>query len=81
MFSLNLRVIVENERTVGEGPVREFFIILMGFIQNGLYLDDPRLLTMLFKGESDLKLFLFNCNFDEQDFSIHSQFYTELLQW
>ena len=23
----------------------------------------------------------FNCNFDVKDFSIHSQFYTELLQW
>ena len=27
------------------------------------------------------RLFLFNCNFDVKDFSIHSQFYTELLQW
>ena len=26
-------------------------------------------------------LFLFNCNFDVKDFSICSQFYTELLQW
>ena len=26
-------------------------------------------------------LFLFNCNFDVKDLSIHSQFYTELLQW
>ena len=26
-------------------------------------------------------LFLFDCNFDVKDFSIHSQFYTELLQW
>ena len=26
-------------------------------------------------------LFLFNCNFDVKDFSIHSLFYTELLQW
>ena len=25
-------------------------------------------------------LFLFNCNFDVKDLSIHSQFYTELLQ-
>ena len=26
-------------------------------------------------------LFLFNCNFDVKDFSIHSQFYAELLQF
>ena len=26
-------------------------------------------------------LFLCNCNFDVKDFSIHSQFYTELLHW
>ena len=26
-------------------------------------------------------LFLFNCNFDVKDLLIHSQFYTELLQW
>ena len=26
-------------------------------------------------------LFLFNCNFNVKDFSIHSQFYTERLQW
>ena len=26
-------------------------------------------------------LFLFNCNFNVNDFSIHSKFYTELLQW
>ena len=26
-------------------------------------------------------LFLFNCNFDVEDLSIHSQFYTELLRW
>ena len=26
-------------------------------------------------------LFLFNCNFDVKDLSIHSQFCTELLQW
>ena len=26
-------------------------------------------------------LFLFNCNFDVKNLSIHSQFYTELLQW
>ena len=25
--------------------------------------------------------FIFNCNFDVKDLSIHSQFYTELLQW
>ena len=26
-------------------------------------------------------LFMFNCNFDVKDFSIHSLFYTELLHW
>jgi len=26
-------------------------------------------------------LFLFNCDFDVNDLSIHSQLYTELLQW
>ena len=26
-------------------------------------------------------LFLFNCNLNVNDFSIHSKFYTELLQW
>lgn len=42
--------------TIGEGPVREFFSILMAFIQNGLYLDDPEQLTMLFEGETDHKI-------------------------
>lgn len=55
-FRSNLRVKFENERAVGEGPVREFFSILMGFVQNGLYLDDPEQLTMLFEGETDHKI-------------------------
>lgn len=55
-FRSNLRVKFENERAVGEGPVREFFSILMAFIQNGLYLDDPEQLTMLFEGETDHKI-------------------------
>lgn len=37
-FCSSLRVKFENERAVGEGPVREFFSILMGFVQNGLVL-------------------------------------------
>ena len=55
-FRSNLRVKFENEGAVGEEPVREFFSILMGFIQNGLYLDDPGRLTMLFEGETDHKI-------------------------
>lgn len=31
-FRLNFRVKFENERVVGEGFVREFFSILMGFV-------------------------------------------------
>ncbi|CAH3146691.1 unnamed protein product [Porites lobata] len=55
-FRSNLRVQFENERAVGEGPVREFFSILMGFVQNGLYVDDPGRLTMLFEGQTDHKI-------------------------
>ena len=56
VFAQTLRVKFENERAVGEGPVREFFSILMAFVQNGLYLDDPGRLTMLFEGETDHKI-------------------------
>ena len=55
-FRSNLRVKFENERAVGEGPVREFFSLLMRFIQNGLYLDDPAQLVMFFEGETDHKI-------------------------
>ena len=50
-FCSTLRVKFENERAVGEGPIREFFSIVMGFIQNGLYLDDPGQLTLFFEGQ------------------------------
>ena len=42
-----------------------FFSILMGFVQNGLYLDDPGQLTMFFEGETDHKIPVLNallCN-------------------
>ena len=45
-----LRVKFENEVAVGEGPVREFFSTLMGFLHDGFPL------TKVFEGEEDHKL-------------------------
>lgn len=53
-----LRVKFENEVAVGEGPVREFFSTLMGFLHDGFPLDgaDQGKLTKVFEGEEDHKL-------------------------
>lgn len=47
-----LRVKFENEAAVGEGPVREFFSTLMGFLHDGFPLDGAGQgqLTMIFEG-------------------------------
>lgn len=53
-----LRVKFENEAAVGEGPVREFFSTLMGFLHDGFPLDGAGQgqLTMIFEGQEDHKL-------------------------
>ena len=51
-----LRVKFENEAAVGEGPVREFFSTLMGFLQDGFPLDSEKQLTIIFEGQEDHKL-------------------------
>lgn len=53
-----LRVEFENEVAVGEGPVREFFSTLMGFLHDGFPLDGEGLgkLTEVFEGQEDHKL-------------------------
>lgn len=53
-----LRVKFENEAAVGEGPVREFFSKLMGFLHDGFPLDGAGQgqLTMIFEGQEDHKL-------------------------
>lgn len=51
-----LRVKFENEAAVGEGPVREVFSTLMGFLQDGFPLDSEEQLTMIIKGQEDHKL-------------------------
>lgn len=53
-----LRVKFENEVAVGEGPVREFFSTLMGFLHDGFPLDGEGLgkLTEVFEGQEDHKL-------------------------
>ena len=52
-----LRVKFENEVAVGEGPVREFFSTLMGFLHDGFPLDGEGLgkVTEVFEGEEDHK--------------------------
>ena len=50
-----LRVNFENERGVGDGPVREFFSLLMGMVQNGFPLGDSQP-TLVFEGEEDHKI-------------------------
>lgn len=54
LFS-SLRVKFENERGVGEGPVREFFSLLMGMVQNGFPLEEAQQ-TLVFEGETDHKV-------------------------
>ena len=53
-----LRVKFENEVAVGEGPVREFFSTLMGFLHDGFPLDGEGLgkVTEVFEGQEDHKL-------------------------
>ena len=51
----SLRVKFENERGVGEGPVREFFSLLIGMVQNGFPLEESQL-TLVFEGETDHKV-------------------------
>lgn len=50
LFS-SLRVKFENERGVGEGPVQEFFSLLMGMVQNGFLLEEAQQ-TLVFEGET-----------------------------
>ena len=60
-----LRVKFENEAAVGEGPVREVFSTLMGFLQDGFPLDSEEQLTMIIEGQEDHKLLIPNallCN-------------------
>lgn len=53
----NIRVLFDNENGVGEGPVREYFSMLVGLIQNGFPLDsDPSKVTLVFEGQQDHKL-------------------------
>ena len=51
----NLRVNFENERGVGDRPVREFFSLLMGMMQNGFPLGDSQP-TLVFEGQEDQKV-------------------------
>ena len=57
-LSSTLRVKFENEVAVGEGPVREFFSTLMGFLHDGFPLDGAGhgKLTKVFEGQEDHKL-------------------------
>ena len=51
----NLRVNFENERRVGDGPVREFFSLLMGMVQSGFPLGDSQP-TLVFEGQEGHKV-------------------------
>ena len=47
----------ENETSVGGGPVREFFSLLMSMIMNGFLLEgENKPLTLVFEGEADHKV-------------------------
>ena len=54
-FCSGVRVKFENERGVGDGPVRAFFSLLMGMVQNGFPLDETHL-SLVFEGQADHKV-------------------------
>lgn len=54
-FCSSVRVRFENERGVGDGPVREFFSLLMGMVQNGFPLEESQV-TLVFEGQADHKV-------------------------
>lgn len=54
-FSSRVRVRFDNERALGGGPVREFFSLRMGMVQNGFPPQESKL-TLLFEGQVDHKV-------------------------
>lgn len=54
-FCSSVRVRFQNERAVGDGPVREFFSLLMEMVQNGFPLEESQV-ALVFEGQADHKL-------------------------
>ena len=54
-FCSRVRVRFDNERALGGGPVREFFSLRMGMVQNGFPPQESKL-TLVFKGQVDHKV-------------------------
>lgn len=54
-FCSSVRVRFDNERALGDGPVREFFSLLMGMVQNDFPLEEYKL-TLVFEGQVDHKV-------------------------
>lgn len=54
-FCSSARLRFDNERALGDRPVREFFSLLMGMVQNGFPLEESKL-TLVFEGQIDHKV-------------------------